>query len=272
MSPEQATARTLTEASDWYSVGVMLHEALTASRPFRGRFEHVIKAKQGPEPPPPSHFMPGVPPDLDELCVGLLKTRSQERPTGEEILERLLAGEAADPGMQATHTRLAPLRAGVRGAPFVGRTDDLQVLRDAFDRRGRGEPLTLHLTGPSGLGKSALLRRFLDEASVHRNAVVVIGRCYASESVPFKALDGVVDSLSRHLRSLKRVEVEAVLPRGIAALAQVFPVLRQVEAVAGMRGGSKSTLEDPIDMQRRAFSARHELIARIADGRSPVGG
>jgi len=268
MSPEQATARTLTEASDWYSVGVMLHEALTASRPFRGRFEHVIKAKQGPEPPPPSHFTAGVPPDLDELTVALLKKRPKDRPTGAQILERLLAGEAADPGMQATSARLAPVQAGVRGAPFVGRADDLEVLREAFDRRGRGEAVVVHLTGPSGLGKSALLRRFLDEATVRRRAVVVIGRCYASESVPFKALDGVVDSLSRHLRSLKRVEVEAVLPRGIAALAQVFPVLRQVEAVAATPGASgKGPALEPDELRARAFTALRALVARIADRR-----
>ena len=36
MSPEQASDQTLTEASDWYSVGAMLYEALTGRRPFEG--------------------------------------------------------------------------------------------------------------------------------------------------------------------------------------------------------------------------------------------
>ena len=35
MSPEQVLDQPLTSAADWYSVGVMLYEALTGVRPFR---------------------------------------------------------------------------------------------------------------------------------------------------------------------------------------------------------------------------------------------
>jgi serine/threonine protein kinase len=46
MSPEQAADLPLTDATDWYAVGVMLHEALVGVRPIRGSPQDIFLRKQ----------------------------------------------------------------------------------------------------------------------------------------------------------------------------------------------------------------------------------
>ena len=61
------------------------------------------------------------------------------------------------------------------------------------------------------------------------------------------------------------------MPRDVAALAQLFPVMMRVDAVAAAprREGRDGERPDPPILRRRAFTALRELLARIAD-RSPV--
>ncbi len=89
MAPEQAAGGTLTEASDWYAVGVVLFEALTGSRPFNGTAEEVLLGKQKKDPPRPTDLVPKLPEDLARICSALLSREPEDRPSGDELLEAL---------------------------------------------------------------------------------------------------------------------------------------------------------------------------------------
>ena len=264
MSPEQIAGLPLTRASDWYNVGAMLYQALTGQLPFVGSVLEVMQRKQESEPPPPREVSPGVPHDLDVLCEGLLRRDPTKRPSGVEVLQALKGVSAGGPPASSA----SPVATGA--APFVGRERQLEALRDAFRTLKSGRALTVAVHGGSGMGKSALVRRYLDELrSGNGEAVVLAGRCYERESVPYKALDALIDALSRYLRRLPSAQAEAFLPHDILALARVFPVLRQVGAVARAR---RAVLEipDSIELRRRAFAALRELLVRLADRRPLV--
>ena len=267
MSPEQAAGRPVTEASDWYGVGVMLYEALTGARPFPGEYLDVLVEKQTAEPPAPRELAPSAPEDLDALCRALLARDAQERPTGAEILRRLdAAGPASVPASAAGRETAS---GAARPAPFVGRERELAELASAFARAREGRAVAVLVRGSSGVGKTALVRRFLEGLRKNENgAVVLTGRCYEQETVPYKALDSLVDALSRFLQRLPPAEAEALLPRDLLALVRLFPVLRQVEAVAHARRRTVA-IPDSLEVRRRGFGALRELLARLAE-RSPL--
>ena len=266
MSPEQGAQLPISRASDWYSIGVMLYQALTGRLPFAGKFFEVMMNKQNFDPPAPVELVNNVPPDLNDLCVQLLRRKPEERPSGREVLRILGHGKT---GPLQLPIMSAPAAAHAPTPAFVGRERQLRQLNEAFAFTRREQTVTVYLHGSSGMGKTALARHFLDELRTPESQVVVLeGRCYERESVPYKALDGVVDSLTKYLLSLPEVKAEALMPREVLALARLFPVMLQVDAVfnAPQR---EHDMPDPVTLRRKAFAALRELLARISD-RQPL--
>ena len=228
MSPEQAAGGTVSKASDWYSVGVMLFEAMTGLLPFAGTPDEVLAAKQNQAPPSPDALVDGLPQDLVRLCVELLDRDVTKRPSGREVIARL-TGRDPEPDEADDVAEAA------RPFPLIGRARHRQVLDSLIATLHQRKTVSLFVFGRTGTGKTTLIRSYLDELLQREEAVVLSGRCYERESVPYKALDSLIDSLARYLKRLPEEQTEPLLPPDVAFLARAFPVLQGVEAIAEAR-------------------------------------
>jgi serine/threonine protein kinase/tetratricopeptide (TPR) repeat protein len=265
MSPEQGAGEALGFASDWYSVGVILFEALTGRLPFTGTMFRVLMDKQRVPAPGPRDLVPDVPEHLDALCRALLAIDPGARPDAAGILEQLGRPiEVAAPASATFPVSLPGL--------FVGRHDELASMQAALQKARSGRAQVVLVEGRSGVGKTTLIRRFLDQAAAEDGVAVLSGRCHERELVPFKGLDGIIDALSRFLKRLPFEDARAVMPSDAPLIGRLFPVMERVEALnaAPLPGAaSERTLPAPgvpatQELRRRAFDALRALLEHLA--------
>jgi serine/threonine-protein kinase len=100
LSPEQAQGLPVTPASDLYSVGVMLYEALTGQVPFEGDSAVTVALKLVSERArPPSELNPEVPRALDAVVLrALAKDPANRFASADEFLHALDMAEADPSG------------------------------------------------------------------------------------------------------------------------------------------------------------------------------
>jgi serine/threonine protein kinase/tetratricopeptide (TPR) repeat protein len=263
MAPMRGADEPYIAADDWYSVGVMMFEALTGTLPFTGGVFEVMLAKTQTDAPSPSALVPAVPTHLDDLCRLLLSRDPGVRLQAASALLRL-GSRPATPAEKLAQTAVPS------NVPLVGRNAHLAALAEAYDTAKAGHSVSVYVHGSSGMGKTALVRRFLQTLNEQDPAAIVLtGRCFERESVPYKALDSIVDALSEYLRSVPREQADALLPRDVLALARVFPVLRRVDAVVNARHRVLN-IPDALELRRRAFAAFRELLARLGSRQQVV--
>jgi DNA-binding SARP family transcriptional activator/tetratricopeptide (TPR) repeat protein len=177
------------------------------------------------------------------------ETGLEPTPQAREICQHVLAGQP-DPS-QAARPGKAHASSPGRRDPFLGREQELAAIADAASGYG---PRVVMVTGPSGIGKSALLAEVARRATVP----VLAAQAFAPDQDDAWSLAGrLVGQAAR----LLPVPTAAVLAEPEAsALAEVIPGL------AGLPGPAPGVLDE---RTRRAFALQGavRLIAAAAQPR-----
>lgn len=253
MAPEQTRGQRVGPQADWYALGALIYQVLTGRPPFVGPVSEILRAKAALPPPRPRRLVPGVPADLDALCMALLEIDPDDRPESSEILTRLRA--------DSPEVVSAPARPILDDQdPFVGRTAELQALSDAARRSEAGAASVVFIRGESGVGKSALVRRYCSGLSDERT-LLLQGRCYERESVAYKAFDEIIDAVVRHLGTLDPAERSTFWSSHVGFVAQLFPVLRRLPEVDQLEVDEDIP---PQERRSRAFTGIRDLIEALS--------
>lgn len=176
MSPEQARGERVTQATDLFSLGIVLYELATGRHPFSADaqlgFLHAIVEQPAP---PPTQFNPDIPALLDELILSMLEKNASLRPSSAEVavaLQKTGSQRDWETVRSAPRLRAAP----PTRRPTVGRERERAALRAGFVQAEGGCGLMMCVTGEPGIGKTTVVEDFLAELGnqPHR---VARGRC-----------------------------------------------------------------------------------------------
>jgi hypothetical protein len=255
-APEQIVGDRGDSRSDLYSLGAVLFELLTGRPPLDGSsLLGVISRVLQDAPAPPSQLRPGLPAGVDELVLALLAKDPQDRPaSADELLSRLQA--LTSPPRQRD-------AAGGRRSGFVGRTNELDVLRDALDEAvaGRGS-LTL-LLGEPGIGKTRTALE-LAHTAANEGCIVLTGRCQDNDAAPafwpwMQVLHAAVRELSEEERgALRRRELLAALVPELAPAGSAHELPE--------RDASRFLLFDAVAEVLTCLAARAPVLVLLDDG------
>jgi len=249
MAPEQLGGAKVSEKTDWYAFGAVLGQLLSADP--RGSMRPSARNKSALEL---SHAA-DAPRDLVTLCDALLSFDAATRPSGREILARLGALTPRIDGSGAVPARI------------VGRSEELARLHDMFDahRKQRWTGTTLvKLSGKPGIGKTSLLRDFLDRLGRHQAAHVFSGRCFERAMVPYRMLDELMDQLAEATRAAR---AEQVVDADQLALARMFP---SFASEASRAYANDAPSPKPDEITPRALRALARVLRMIASDDRPL--
>jgi hypothetical protein len=194
-----------------------------------------------------------LPRDLERLCTALLECRPELRAT-EAVVRRVLGASCPE--------RESRTRAPAVASPFAFEAE-LRELTQAYLMTDDDRAVVMWLLGPTGRRKTTLAKRFLEDVQLREEAVVLCGRCDPRESLPFRALDGIIDALSRHLRGMTINEARYLLPRRMDALCKLFPTLGRIQGLLPDRR-RRAAPEDETATHALGVAALKELLRRLS--------
>lgn len=252
VAPELYAGARHSPESDVYALGMMLLQGLNGAsggaREPKGAALHEVDAGRM------LAAAGGDAAGYHALSAGMRQAEPAARLSIEQVA-RLLGSAPATPALRSLQPE----------SVFVGRAQELALLKAAFHDSQHTGPIAVFVSGPSGIGKSALCDRL--ENALGASAVVLRGRCHEREALPYKAFDGVIDALVQELVTLPSEARRALLPPEAGALLRMFPSLR--DAGSSAREEFLEPLAPEPQLQRRAFAELKALLRGLA-ARKPL--
>lgn len=280
ISPERTgrTSRRSDVRSDLYSLGAMFYLMLTGKPPFRSADPlELIHLHLAVIPLSPQDLVADIPASISNIVVKLLeKDPGQRYQTAKGLMtdlrhcQMLLANTAGIPAFELGHEDLSDTL--LFPEKLYGRENELEKIRDACARCRGGRTEILLVSGPAGMGKTALVTR-LQELESANGLVVLSGKFdQYHRNVPYGAFVRAFSMWANQALTGSEERVTAwrtAINGALGSLAAVIvDLIPQLEWIVGNQPSPRSL--GPAESQNRLHLAVLRFVGAIATTDSPV--
>ncbi|MFN3192466.1 MAG: serine/threonine-protein kinase PknK [Aureliella sp.] len=243
-APEVVRGDGHSRSSDWFSFGLMIYEVIAGG--FELRYTDGLAGQRVLDIEDVRRQMKHAPEEIVDLCCDLLADQPDERPEGNEVVERL-GGELKN-RMSWTH--------------FVGRQKPLEKLQQASTALASGTSSSWIIEGESGIGKSSLIKRWL-RSLPQSEYFVLHASCFRQDQTPNRLANSLLQQIFFKLQPLPESIWKPELEIRVESISKVFPQVKQLLEPGQYFSPPESRPNASAQMESQAFAMLSEWMQTI---------
>jgi len=280
VSPERTGRmnRTIDYRSDYYSLGIVLYEMLTGSRPFPSedplQLSHAHLART---PAGPHTVNPAVPAPLGQLVMKLLEKGAERRYQSgaglrfdlEHCWEQWGSTGRIAPFVLAEHDTSDRF---TFAEGLYGREDEFDTLLRALHSACTEAPALALISGQAGMGKTALAHE-LQRTVAQRGGYFISGKFdQVANPAPYAALLAALGELIRRIVTLPELELDRLRVRLVARLGNAAGALVELLPDISWLIGEHPPVPrvGPTESQNRFLFLLHSLLGELVSPACPL--